>query len=332
MSLDIKTSAVQPRRQTFANIARRTGGDRPASRYEEATLDMQATANFHYRPTWDPAHELFDKSRTAIVMEDWYALRDPRQLYYGTYTIARARMMESTEKNLAFVEQRGLMAGIAPAWAEKVRTYLLPLRHYEWGANMNNCNITDIGYGTSVTQATMFAAMDRLGIAQIISRVGLLFDAQGGDALAQAKICWLDDPIWQPLRRMIEDMFVLTDWFELFVAQNLVLDGLLYPLVYQRFDAEGQAHNATALSMLTEFMLDWHDQGLKWVDAVVKRAGEESPANQALLAGWTSEWTDRAAEAVLPLAEHVIGDRAPAVVAELKADLSDRLAKIGIKG
>ena len=41
-------------------------------------IDIQATENFHYRPTWAPEFEIFDARRTAIVMKDWYALKDPR--------------------------------------------------------------------------------------------------------------------------------------------------------------------------------------------------------------------------------------------------------------
>jgi phenol hydroxylase P1 protein len=47
VNIDIKSNAEKPRRQTFAHIARRFGEDRPATRYEEAVLDVQADANFH---------------------------------------------------------------------------------------------------------------------------------------------------------------------------------------------------------------------------------------------------------------------------------------------
>jgi phenol hydroxylase P1 protein len=183
MALDIKTNALDQRRQTFAHIARRLGEDRPASRYEEATFDLQPGGAHHYRPTWDPAHELYDASRTAIVLADWYVLKDPRQFYYGTYTIARARMMEAAEKALSFVEKRNGFAAIAPEWQDTIRFYLPPLRHVEWGANMNACSITDLGFGAAITQATMFTATDRLGIAQIIGRIGLI----GGRAGARRR-------------------------------------------------------------------------------------------------------------------------------------------------
>jgi phenol hydroxylase P1 protein len=35
-------------------------GDKPASRYQVGTFNVQPTENFHYRPTWDPAHNLYD--------------------------------------------------------------------------------------------------------------------------------------------------------------------------------------------------------------------------------------------------------------------------------
>lgn len=330
MSLEIKTNTIQQRRQTFANVARRLGADRPASRYEESMYDLQPEVNFHYRPTWAPEYELFDKARTAITMEDWYAPRDPRQLYYGAYTIARSRMMEATEKNFAFVEKRGLLAAIAPAWAEIVRLYLLPLRHYEWGANMNNSQITAIGYGAAITQATQFITMDRLGIAQIISRVGLVMDGNAGDSLAAAKQAWMDDPVWQGVRRMVEDSLVLTDWFELLVAQNLSMDGILYPLVYGRFDAAGQAHGGQGLSMLTEFMVDWQDDNAKWVDAVIRRVAAENDTNRQLLSGWYATWATRAQEALQPLADHVLGCDGVTALAEIRQALDARARKIGL--
>ena len=37
-------------------------------------------------------------------MKDWYELKDPRQFYYGTYTMARGRMQETAEANFDFVE------------------------------------------------------------------------------------------------------------------------------------------------------------------------------------------------------------------------------------
>ena len=50
MSVEIKTNAIEPVRHTFSNVARRLGADKSATRYQEATFDMQSDCNFHYRP------------------------------------------------------------------------------------------------------------------------------------------------------------------------------------------------------------------------------------------------------------------------------------------
>ena len=58
-------------RHTFSHVARFLGGDKPASRYQEATIGLQPEVNFHYRPLWQPEFELYDKRRTTVVMKDW---------------------------------------------------------------------------------------------------------------------------------------------------------------------------------------------------------------------------------------------------------------------
>lgn len=46
MTVQIKTMDYEPKRQTFGHVARRIGEGKPATRYQEATLDVQATENF----------------------------------------------------------------------------------------------------------------------------------------------------------------------------------------------------------------------------------------------------------------------------------------------
>lgn len=77
MSIEIKTNSVEPIRNTYSNIKRRFG-DKPATRYQEASFDIEAVTNFHYKPLWDPQHKLNDPSRSVIRMADWHSVTDPR--------------------------------------------------------------------------------------------------------------------------------------------------------------------------------------------------------------------------------------------------------------
>lgn len=328
MNIDLQARAIKPQRHTFSRVAAYTG-DKTASRYQEATLGVQPTANFHYRPTWEPEFELFDTGRTAIQLADWHVLRDPRQYYYANWTMARARQQDTMESNYQFVESRGLVGKMPDALRAQACNVLMPLRHVAWAGNMNNCQVCSRGYGTAFTAPAMFHAMDQLGVAQYLTRLGLALQEPG--ALDAGKKDWLEAPSWQPLRRLVEDTLVLQDPFEVFVAHNLALDGLLFPLIYTHFVDEHMAlQGGTAVSMLTAFMPEWHDESARWIDAVVKAAAAESDANRHLLAGWYRTYANQAQAALEPLAEMALGAHGAEALRGVRDALDARARKAGL--
>jgi phenol/toluene 2-monooxygenase (NADH) P1/A1 len=329
MNIDLQAREIKPLRNTFARVAAYTGDSKPASRYQEATLGVQPTANFHYRPTWEPEFELFDKGRTAVQMADWDALRDPRQYYYANWTMARARQQEAMESNYQFVESRNLIAKTSDALRAKAVEVLMPLRHVAWGANMNNCTICSRGYGTAFTAPAMFQAMDQLGVAQYLTRLGLALGEPG--ALEAGKNAWMQDPRWQVLRRLVEDTLVVNDPFELFVAQNLALDGMVFPLIYTHFvDDHLSVQGGTAVAMLTAFMPEWHTEANRWVDAVIKVAAAENADNQSLISGWFQRYADQAQAALAPVAEMALGAAGAEALLAVRETLNARARKAGL--
>ncbi len=328
MQIDLRTVSITPLRQTYNHIAERLGADKPASRYIEGTMNVQPDANFHYRPTWDPQHELFDPRRTRLVMRDWYALKDPRQFYYGAYTQARARMQEVAEADFEFVEERGLADRYDDAARRKALDFYVPLRHVAWGANMNGAYQCAYGYGTAITQPCLYAGMDQLGIAQYLTRLGLLLGNQG--ELEAGKQAWLQAPAWQGLRRLVEDTWVLKDWFELYVAQNLVLDGVLFALAYKEVDQVLSEQAGPVVSMLTRFQAEWGQDANKWVDAVMKVAAAESPENKELLSHWYAHWRGRVQEVLAPIAELALGADGADALARSVAAVDARMNKAGL--
>ncbi len=327
MEIDLRTVAIKPLRHTFDNIARRFG-DKPASRYQEGTYDIQQTDIFHYRPMWEPELQLFDKRRTKIEMKDWYALKDPRQFYYGAWTIARSRQQEAADSSFEMIEDRGLV-GMIPAELKKLALdVLVPMRHVEWGANMGNSYMAAYGYGTAITQPCIYHAMDHLAVAQYLTRIGLVLD--GPEALDAAKDAWMNAGLWQPMRRHVENVLVVQDWFEIFVAQNLVLEGLAYPLLYDYLDGEFSAKGGTAISMMTRFMTEWATETGKWVDAQIKVAAAESPENKALISDWLKQYRAPVLEALIPISQRAFGDHAESVLAEVTAQFNARCVKLGL--
>jgi phenol hydroxylase P1 protein len=329
MTVDLQAREIQPLRNTFSHVARYVGDDKPATRYQEATFGAQATSNFHYRPTWDPEYELFDASRSKVVLADGYVLKDPRQFYYGTWTMARARQQDAMESSYQFVESRDLINKMPDDLRDKVCQVIIPIRHVAWGGNMNNCMIAAYGYGTAFTAPASLHAMDELGVAQYITRLGLALDEPS--VLDAGKEAWLKAPQWQALRHLVEDSFVVRDPFEIFVAQNLAIDGLLYPLIFGHFIDDHVALNGgTAVSMLSAFMVEWHEESNRWVDAVVKTAAAESEANKALINEWTQAWSQRMHDALVPIAQMALGDKGASTLEDVFTQFQARCKKLGL--
>ena len=327
MQIDLRTVAIKPLRHTFDHLVERFG-DKPASRYQEGSYNIQQEHIFHYRPAWDVDNVLFDKKRTKIQMKDWYALKDPRQFYYGAYTIARARQQDAAESSFEMIEDRGLAEMIPAELKQTALDVLVPMRHVEWGGNMGNSYISAYGYGTVITQPCLYHAMDHLGVAQYLTRIGLVLD--GPEALDAAKEAWMSGAVWQPMRQHVENLLVLQDWFEIFVAQNLVLEGLLNPMLYDYLDAEFSANGGTAISMMTRFMGEWSTETAKWVDAQIKVAAAESAENKAQLSAWVTQYRAETLKALAPIAQRAFGHKTDDLMAELSSEFNARCAKLGL--
>lgn len=326
MTLEIKTSNLEPIRQSYAYIERRFGS-KPATRYQEVSFDVQASTNFHYRPLWKPEKTLNDQTHTALKMQDWYAFKDPRQFYYGAYVQHRARMQDTAESNYSFFEKRQLVDNLSDIVKQKIITCLLPFRYVEQTANLHMMSGSAYGYGTVITQACIFAAMDRLGMAQYISRIGLMLDGHTGESLAQAKQAWMNDERWQPLRKLCEHSLTEQDWFKLYILQNLLIDTFLQELVFGQLDQWLVEHGGRDIAILTEFVKDCLTDLRKWSDSVLKTAISESEENKTLIQSWITEMLPNVQLAFQSWAQNALPDSN--IDTALNA-LSERSKKAGL--
>jgi len=149
------------------------------------------------------------------------------------------------------------------------------------------------GWGTSTTQCFTYASCDRIGNAQILSRVGIAYGGGTAEPLHLAKTAWLEDPAWQPLRKHVELMLVEMDWGKGMVALD-VTDRLVYDLLYAHLDDPAIGAGARSYSPVAQHLSTWFADQRRWFDALYKAwvaDPECGEANRALLAeivalGW----------------------------------------------
>jgi len=309
MQYELRYQVIEPKRNTYQNVIDRYG-DQPATRYQEATLDVEPRENFHYRPTWIADRELYDPGYTALRLADPYAFADPRGFYYTPYVTSRAALHDEFGKTLGYLEERELLAKLPQPWRALLGDVVIPLRHYESGAQLVSVAGARFAYGTSLEQCCTFAAFDRIGNAQLLSRVGIALSQGTGDALTAAKRAWLDGAHLQPLRRLTEQIMVTDDWAAGLLAIDY-LDSLLYPLVYSGLDERALLGGAGAYSLFAQHLTRWFADQRKWLDALVtawQDDPEHGPANKDHLDRIAGTWKPRAEEAAIALSA-AIGER-----------------------
>lgn len=299
MQYELRYQVIEPKRNSYQNVIDRFG-DQPATRYQEATLDVEPRENFHYRPTWARDRELYDPRYTALQLTDPYAYADPRNFYYTPYVTNRAALHDDFGRTLAYLEERELLARLPKAWHGLLSSVVIPLRHYESAAQLVSVSGARFAYGTSLEQCCTYAAFDRIGNAQMLSRVGIALGAGTDEVLISAKREWLEAEHLQPMRRLVEEIMVVEDWAEGLLAIDHI-DTLLYPLVYAGLDEPALAGGAGAYSLVGQHLSGWFADQRKWLDALVSawcNDSEHGAANTEHLTRIAETWQPRAAHAV----------------------------------
>lgn len=276
---EIRTQTLAHRRETYAAVERRFG-NKSASRYQEVTFRAQPEEHFHYRPMWDPKHEIYDEGYSVLRMTDPYTYTDPRQFYYTTYVAKRAEDYETFAKNLKFIEQRKLTERLPEHWKELILEAYLPMRHWEGAAQLIAINGGRFAWGHTISQVLSLSAFDRLGNAQAHSMIGLTMSGGTTETLDVAKQNWMDSEALQPLRKYAEETIAELDWGVGVIAVDLI-DAQLFPLMHQYVEEQSLAAGDTVISILNEHFVNWYADQQKWLNPLIKAWIEDENYGQA---------------------------------------------------
>lgn len=301
---ELKTVLVEPRRDTFTPVRERLTDTRP-SRYDEATVGVQATDNFHYRAPWDTEHDIFDPAYSVLRLSSPDLFLDPRQLYYATYVSSRAQRAERSGQVVEHLEIAEPHGGLPPKWASLLLEMSCPLRHAEAGASLVALDGTRYAWGAPIASACGFTAMDRLYNAQLLTEVAIAVG--GAEAVPAAKARWMEANELQPIRKFVETLLVESDWAVAALAQDQ-LDRRLYPLLFEEAADKALQNGAQTYSLLAKSFRDWYDQQRRWLGALLEAwSGDEShgEANKSILQELDEKWAPLADEAVREFGETV---------------------------
>jgi methane monooxygenase component A beta chain/propane monooxygenase small subunit len=307
-----------PRDFTYINSVRR----RP-SEYEAVNLHCQPDA----RGGWDIDPGLvidngriaWELSSTKLDHPDWYAFRDPAQLWQRSYVKQQAEQERSIERTCEDAIAGGTLADVDPAWLNEILG-----GHYrvwsfaEWGLFRASFTAARETLSDSLSAVFTFQAFDRLRHAQDVVWWTLALEKSvPGFSDAGAKDQWLSAPEYQPMRRVVEEIMHATDdWAEVAVAINLVFDPIVGEVGLSRLVSRlGGRHGDSVTPMIVRTAERDRRRNQAWTQALVTLVtADDVPAaseNRAVIAEWIAAWTPKAIEAAQALS--VVYDRIPAV-------------------
>jgi toluene monooxygenase system protein E len=238
---------------------------------------------------------------SPLASKDWDAFRDPRETTYAIYCEHQKTKESFVDGLLRSIDGTDYDLKLSPTWIEALDRILPTLRFPIHGLQMIAAYVGQMAPSGRIAIACLFQAGDEIRRIQRIAQRMRQLQSTHAEFGANSKAVWQSDPAWQPLRRVIERLFVTFDWGEAFAALNLVLKPAFDALFIARFAAEAEkAHDHVLGKVLFSLQEDsmWHRE---WAGALVDHAVGTNPENQQVLAGWTERWQPQVLAALEPL-------------------------------
>lgn len=291
----LQGSAVSSRR-TYWHLE---GLKRKPSEYE-----IVSTALLYYPgrgfEVESPVAEWYRKYQqgSALAIAEPDRFHDPRETTYPKYSAIQRDKEVYVDGLLESIETTGYDRGLSPAWVRTLSRALPPLRFPVHGLQMISSYVGQMAPGSRITMASMFQAADEMRrIQRIAYRMRQLEEthAQFGH---DSRSLWQQDPLWQPLRELVERLLATYDWGEAFAALNLVLKPMIDDLFLVHLSDLGARAGDLMLGRILHSLYEdarWHRE---WSAALTRVALEARPENSDVLRGWIRRWHPPALRAV----------------------------------
>ena len=275
------------------------------------------TSQFHYHFRRQPAPFELDpraplnvwylryREGSTFQVYDWEGFRDPAKFTYRDYVAFQHDREVYLDGVVDRCESDDTVSTVSPGWLRTARELVVPLRFPLHIMQMVALYIGQMAPSSFITNAAHFQAADEMRRIQRIAywnvTLAQTYDAELA-ATATARTRFEDDPAWQPLRKVLEELLVAYDWGEAFVGLELAVKPAVDALVNDSIRRLAAANGDVMLGDLLEDFSQDANRARKWSDALVSYTISRNPGIVEVLAGHLERWSPPALEAVEALA------------------------------
>lgn len=238
------------------------------------------------------------QEESSLVCSSWEKFRDPRETTYTKYTELQRDKEIFVDGILAEIELTCYDVHLCPAWLHSLARVVAPLRYPVHGLQMIASYIGQMAPSGRITITAALQSADEMRrIQRIAYRIRQLQQIYPGFG-ADSKTLWQTDPIWQPMREVVEKLLITYDWAESFVGLNLVLKPLIDELFMKYLSDVALREDDYLLGQIFYSLNEdcqWHRQ---WSESLVRMAMEDNARNRNTIQEWINRWHPLSARAV----------------------------------
>lgn len=310
------------------------GRKRPPSEYEELTYGL----HFGEEGLTDTPLGTWTLDNTRLANVPWEDFVDPSQLHYRSWVATQDRAERELGGTLTLAAGAGFLDGLDPEWRRRVAALVGGLAFAEWGVAMTMQYVQRFTLSSPVAQSAQLQVCDELRHAQRslewsdqLGRLPAVEAEHRESDIDLARTTWMEDPALQPLRRAVETALVISDWGEVIVAVDLVLEALLQPFQRELLLGAARSQREMATAMLGSHCWTDEERHIGWAEAFIRLALESDPANRDVVQKWCDAHTPAAVEALDALAAGFsFGGAAEAAVGMARTEWSQRIEGLGL--
>lgn len=290
--------------------------------------------------SYSDGRPLWDEQSTSMRSSDWFAFRDPAQLWQRPYVALQDAQERAISQATETAKRSRLLATIDTGW---LRDGIARLYHAygfcEKGLSRALSFAQREALSDTVAHLLIFESTDKVRHVQdIVLHGAAIEDVIDGFDAQQGRMTWLEDPSLRAVRDATEKIMSTNDWLEIAFAINLFFDRLVGEAVLRYLLLEGaQRHGdfvTPVIAMTVARDRQWALEGTRELAHMLLTDPKHAAHNADVMQAWTHRWSTACLDALdglLPLLASTAGfgsDRVPAVrtaVVDAWQDELDRL-------
>ncbi len=273
---------------------------RKATLYEDVTVDVQPDPSRYLLQGWiisfadgTPA---YSPTRTRLGSSDWHEYRAPDEEWEKSHYQRQSAIIKMIQQAVANGRSQNAVARFDPDWVSILQNHVSASKHAEYGLGTALMSAQRDGMTQMINNSILTNASYKLRYAQdltlylgdIASDFSKPFDENAG------KEHWLNDPIWQPVRKLVETVMVRKDHLEQYFAINVLIEPLVMGLFRRRFVMEMAAVHGDFLTpvVMSAAEADYSRNMVNTVVLMQMLAADEKfgPQNRGVMKEWVQDY------------------------------------------